>query len=179
VVGFDEQGRPDSVRRILTFTSSPLESELEIAGPIQVTLYAASTNTDTDFIVKISEQFPQEAGTTERAPQPRSKVVTKGWLRASHRAIDPVRSKPNAPWYVHESPEPIEPAKTYKYEIAVMPTAHLFKKGSRIRLELANGDSQLTEFVFQHEYTPDKVGCDTIYYGPDYPSNLLLPIITR
>lgn len=177
VVGFDGAGRPDPVRRILTFTSSPLESDIEIAGPIQINLYAASTNTDTDFIVKLSEQFPQDAAADERSSQPRFRVVTKGWLRASHRAIDPERSKPNAPWYLHESPELIEPGRVYKYEIAVMPTAHLFKKGSRIRVELANGDSQLTEFVFQHEYTPDKVGCDTIYFGADYPSSLALPIV--
>jgi predicted acyl esterase len=59
-----------------------------------------------------------------------------------------------------------------------MPTAYRFKKGSRIRIEIANGDSQLTEFVFQHEYTPDKVGRDTIYHDTHQPSHVLLPIVT-
>ena len=177
VVGFDDEGKPDPIRRVLSFTSEPLAADLEIAGPIQLNLYAASSNPDTDFVVKISEQFSQVGVERKITNQPRSRVVTKGWLRASHRAVDRNKSLPNAPWYLHDSPQPINPGQIYLFEIAIMPTAYLFRKGNRIRLELANGDSQLTEFVFQHEYTPDKVGCDTIYYNADYPSNIVLPVI--
>jgi predicted acyl esterase len=176
VVGFDRDGRPDPVGLVLTFTSEALEQDLEIAGPIQLDLYASSSNTDTDFIVKISEQYPREPG-SDPATQPRHRVVTKGWLRASHRAIDHDRSLPCAPWYSHLEPEPIEPQKVHCYNIALMPTAYRFKKDSRIRIEIANGDSQLTEFVFQHEYTPDKVGRDTIHHDPQHPSHVLLPIV--
>ena len=102
--------------------------------------------------------------------------MTKGWLRASHREVDAEKSLENAPWYKHVAPQPLEVGKVYKFEIAVMPTAYLFKKGNRIRLELANGDSQLTEFVFQHDYTPNKVGEDTIYHDRTRPSELLLPV---
>ena len=175
VVGFDKNGRPDPVRNVLTFTTAPLESDLEIAGPIQLNLHASSSNRDTDFIIKLSEQFPPDAPLAEA--QPRSRVVTKGWLRASHRAIDREKSLPYAPWYRHDNPEPIEPDKVYEFEIAVMPTAYRFKKGSRIRLEIANGDSQLTEFVFQHDYTPDKVGRDTLHHSAEYPSHILLPVV--
>jgi predicted acyl esterase len=152
-----------------------------VAGPILLNLFAKSTNTDTDFIVKLSEQMaqPDRAGGKEsaKAPQPRSRVVTKGWLRASHRAIDAARSLENAPWYDNTTPEPIEQGQVYKFEIAVMPTAYRFKKGSRIRLEIANGDSQLTEFVFQHDYAPGKVGTDTIYFSREYPSHIVLPVM--
>ncbi len=178
VVGFDPEGQPDPVRRVLTFTSPPLEDDLELAGPLKLVLYAASSNSDTDFIVKVAEQFVQSEDSRREGVQPRSRVVTKGWLRASHRAIDAARSLPNAPWYTHVDPQPIEPGRIYQYEIAVMPTAYLFKKGSRIRLELANGDSQLTEFVFQHDYTPNKVGTDTIYHDAEYPSHLIVPVVT-
>ncbi len=178
VVGFDSDGRPDPVRRVLTFNSEPLPQDLEIAGPIMLVIYASSSNTDTDFIVKLAEQRPSEEGDRARDVQPRSTTVTKGWLRASHREIDRARSLENAPWYAHVAPKPIEPGHVYKYEIAVMPTAYRFKKGCRIRLELANGDSQLTEFVFQHDYTPGKVGTDTIRHDALYPSHLILPIIS-
>ena len=178
VVGFDAEGRPDPVRRVLTFTSPPLDDDLELAGPLKLVLYAASSNPDTDFIVKVAEQFAQSEASRKEGVQPRSRVVTKGWLRASHRAIDAARSLPNAPWYTHVDPQPIKPGRIYQYEIAVMPTAYRFKKGSRIRLELANGDSQLTEFVFQHDYTPKKVGTDTIYHDAEHPSHLIVPVVT-
>ncbi len=167
VIGFGADGRPDPVRRVLTFTSPALDSELEIAGPIELELWAASSNVDTDFIVKLSEQYRHDG----------YQVVTKGWLRASHRAVDEALSLRHAPWYAHDNPQPLQPNKPYRFRIAVMPTAHRFKKGSRIRLELANGDSSVTDFVFAHEYSPRKVGRDMIYHDARHPSKLHLPIL--
>jgi uncharacterized protein len=177
VVGFDAEGRPDPVGRVLTFTSHPLERDLEIAGPLQLTLFASSSNSDTDFVVKLSEQFAQDDAARQSGVQPRSRVVTKGWLRASHRDIDRDRSLANAPWYAHVAPASIQPDKIYEYEIAVMPTAHRFKKGNRIRLELSNGDSQFTDFVFHHDYAPFKVGRDLIHHDIDHPSRLIIPVV--
>jgi predicted acyl esterase len=174
VVGFDKNGRPDPVRNVLTFTSAALEEDMEIAGPIQLNLHASSTNRDTDFVIKLSEQFPQDAAGD--GGQPRSRVVTKGWLRASHRAIDRDQSRPYAPWYSHVDPEPIEPGKVYAFEIAVMPTAYRFSKGSRIRLEIANGDSQLTESCSSTTTRPRR-SADTIHHSAEHPSHILLPVV--
>ena len=74
--------------------------------------------------------------------------------------------------------EPLEPGKPYIFEIPVMPAASVFKKGSRIRLELANGDSAITDFVFEHVYLPNKIGKDTIFHTAAQPSQILLPVVT-
>lgn len=177
VVGFGKDGRPDPVRRVLTFTTAPLDADLEIAGPIELILHAASSRNDTDFFVKLSEQMPQSDSDRAADIQPRSRIVTKGWLRASMRAIDKQLSRPHAPHYSHTKPQMLTPNRVYEFTIAVMPTAYRFKKGSRIRLELANGDSSVTEGVFAHPYTPDKVGRDTIHHDARYPSRLLLPVM--
>jgi putative CocE/NonD family hydrolase len=176
VVTFGPQG-PDTVARILTFTSEPLEADLEVVGPVKLVLYAASSNTDTDFIVKLSEQLPQAPG-EQNSVQPRFRVVSKGWMKASHRELNPQLSTEYAPWYSHQRVEPLEPGKPYRFEVPVMPTANLFKKASRIRLELANGDSSLTDFVFEHVYLPNKIGQDTIFHSAAQPSQLLLPVVT-
>lgn len=177
VVGFGKDGRPDPVRRVLTFATPPLDHDLEIAGPIELKLYAASSRDDTDFFIKLSEQFAQDAEERARDIQPRSRIVTKGWLRASMRAIDKKLSLSHAPRYAFTKKEPITPGRVYEFTVAVMPTAYRFRKGSRVRLELANGDSNVTEGVFAHPYTPDKVGRDVIQHSARYPSQLLLPII--
>jgi predicted acyl esterase len=179
VVGFGKDGRPDPVRRVLTFATPPLEREVEIAGPIELVLHVASSRNDTDFFVKLSEQFAQDEDERRRDIQPRSRIVTKGWLRASMRAIDKKLSRPHAPHYAFTKKEPIVPGRVYSFSIAVMPTAYRFKAGSRIRLELANGDSSVTEGVFAHPYTPEKVGRDTIHHSARYPSQLLLPVVER
>jgi predicted acyl esterase len=176
VVGMGPDGRPDAVRRVLTFTTAPLEAELEVTGPIKLVLYASSSRKDTDFVVKLSEQYAQSPEERKAGVNPRFLVVTKGWLRASHRALDPKHSTEYEPWYTHTDPQPIVPGKPYRFEIAVMPTAHRFAKGSRIRLEMANGDSALTEFIFAHEYAPTKIGRDTIHHDAKHPSFLALPV---
>ena len=179
VVGFGPSGPPnfDPVRRVLTFTTAPLEQDLEIAGPIKLVLYASSTRNDTDFIVKLSEQFPQSPEDRGKGLNPGSQVVTKGWLRASHRALDEKHSTEMEPYHLHTRAEPLKPGGVYRFDISVEPNAFRFKQGNRIRLELANGDSPVTDLLWTHYYQPDKIGQDTIWHSAKYPSSLVLPVM--
>jgi predicted acyl esterase len=72
---------------------------------------------------------------------------------------------------------PLPPGKIYKIEIPLQPIAYRFRKGNRIRLEIANGDSPVTDNLFFHFYRPDKIGADTIYHDVEHPSELLLPVL--
>ncbi|HIN77119.1 MAG TPA: CocE/NonD family hydrolase [Rhodospirillales bacterium] len=177
-VGFSPQG-PDPVRGVLTFTTEPLKKHLEIVGPIILELHASSSNIDTDFIIKISDQYPQSMEDRTLNIQPLAIVVSKGWLRASHREKDKILSSKLRPIYTHANPKPIEPGIVYVFEIEVMPCAHEFKANHRIRLEIVNGDSPLTDSLFTHQYLYYKVGTDTIWHNDKHPSRLLLPIVTK
>lgn len=176
VVGTGPDGKHDPIRRVLSFSTNSLGSDTEICGPIKLVLYAQSSLTDTDFIVKISEQFEATASEKASGINPIYQIVSKGWLRASHRALDEKMSTELAPVYQHTKPEPIIPGETYCFEIAIMPSAHRFKRGSRIRLELSNGDSSVTEYVFTHEYAPWKIGQDLILHDRKHPSHLIIPL---
>lgn len=165
---------PDPVRRVLTFTTDLLPRDLEVTGPIILNLYAASDQPDTDFFVKLSDQEPQLAPLDG---QPRFSNVSKGWLKASHRIKDPARSSPHRPFYAHDDPRPLIPGEIYRFEIEVLPTAYVFRKGHRIRVELANGDSPVSDSIHVHPYPPYKVGTDTIYHDALHPSHILLPIV--
>jgi len=177
VVGFGPNNAPDPARRVLTFTTAPLQQDLEIAGPIKLTLYASSTRDDMDFFVKLSEQMPQSAEDRGKTLNPASFWITKGWLRASHRALDPQKSTEMEPYHTHTDPQPIEPGKIYRFDISVEPMAHRFKKGSRVRLEIVNGDSAVTDVLWTHYYMPNKIGADTIYHSAEHPSALILPVM--
>ena len=176
VVGFGPNNAPDPARRVLTFTTAPLAADLEIAGPIKLVLHASSTRDDMDFFVKLSEQMPQSAEDRGKGLNPASYWITKGWLRASHRALDPQKSTEMEPYHSHTDPQPIEPGKIYRFDIAIEPMAHRFKKGNRIRLEIVNGDSAVTDVLWTHYYIPNKIGADTIYHSAQYPSALTLPV---
>lgn len=180
VVGFGPGGPAsgfDSARRVLTFTTAPLESDLEITGPIKLVLYASSTATDTDFFIKLSDQFPQSPDDRVKTLNPFAELVTRGWLRASHRELHPVRSTDMVPYHTHANPQPIEANKVIRYDISLEPMAYLFKQGHRIRLEIVNGDSPATEMLWPHYYRPDRMGADTIHHDGAHPSQLILPVI--
>ena len=179
VVGFGPSGPAggfDPVRRVLTFTGEPLVQDFEIAGPIKLTLFLSSTAAETDVFAKLSDQYPQANEDRAKGLNPLAEVVTRGWLRASHREIDAAQSTDMVPRYTHRNPEPLTPGVIYTLEISLEPMAYLFRKGHRIRLELVNGDSPVSEALWPHYYRPDKIGTDTIHHGADYPSALILPV---
>ena len=179
VVGFGPSGPAggfDPVRRVLTFTTASLASDLEICGPIKLVLHAASTCKDTDFFIKLTDQFPQSSDDRAKGLNPGGELVTRGWLRASHRALDPARSTEMEPYHTHDAPESLVPGQVYRFDISLEPMAYFFKAGHRIRLEIVNGDSPVTEALWTHYYRPDKIGQDTVYHNAQYPSALTLPV---
>lgn len=176
VVPMGPQG-PDPARGVLTFTSEPLPADLEIAGNAKAVIYASSTRNDMDLIVKLSEQFPQAPEERSKGIQPRYTIVTKGWLRASHMERDPARSTEEQPYYTHAKSTPLVPGKVYMVEVPLQPIAHIFKQGSRIRVEICCGDSPVTDGLFFHVYRPDKIGTDTIFHDAERPSHVVLPVL--
>src|SRR5271155_805566 len=112
VIGPD--GRVDPARRVLTFTSAPLEADLEVTGPIVLKLHASSTAIDTQFIVKLTDQHPQDAASR---------------AKAEHRDKDAARSTPERPFYTHTNPQPLKPGEIYEFDIEVLPVSYVFKKG--------------------------------------------------
>ena len=172
-------GGPDAARRILTFTSAPLTEDLELAGNSTLRLYVSTTGTDTDFIVRICDQLPQSASDRAAGLQPRAVIVTKGWHRASHRERDPMYSTEEWPVYTHTSRQPLAPGEIYQIDVPLCPMAYLFKTGSRIRVEVANHDSPVTDGHFMHFYAPAKIGTDTIYHTDRFPSRLAMQVWPR
>jgi putative CocE/NonD family hydrolase len=172
-------GRPDPVRRVLTFTSAPLDADIEVTGPIVLELYASSDRIDTRFIVKLADQHRQDEAARANGAQPAFTNVSKGWLQASHRQKDAGRSTALRPFYTHSNPQPLTPGEIYRFDIEVLPIAYLFKRGHRIRLEIVNGDSAVTDAVFTHPYHPTLIGTDTIHHDSVHASCLRLPVVPR
>jgi putative CocE/NonD family hydrolase len=168
-------GLPNPAIKILTFSSEPLKEDLEVTGPISLVLYASSTERDADIYVRLVDQEPDDQQVS--GVPPKGKILTRGWLKASHREKNTKLSKLYQPYYTHKNPTPIEPGRIYQYEIEVWPTSNLFRKGHRIRLDLSNGDSPAFDFGGHHFGI--KVGKDTIYHDKDHPSHLILPVIPK
>lgn len=164
----------DPAATVVTFSSEPMKEDLEVIGPITLVLYASTTEKDEEFCVRLVDQEPDHLQQRGVLP-PKGRILTRGWLKASHREKDPKRTKDYRPYYTHKNPTPIEPGKIYKYEIEIWPTGNVFKKGHRIRIDLSSGDSPVFD-AGGHHYGL-KMGKDTIYHDKDHPSHLILPVV--
>jgi len=175
----------------LRYMTDPLPEDTLIAGPISLTLYAEIDQEDTNWIVVLKDVGPDVSVRTHREGERHvpddlpERELTRGWLKASHRAIDPERSKPWAPWHhlTREAQQAVVPGEITEYQIEVLSTANLFKTGHRICLDItcldvATGTGGLTniEFVAPHVCS-SKTVLHKVYHNSEYPSHILLPIV--
>jgi uncharacterized protein len=168
---------PDPIRRVTTFTSQVLATDLLLTGAPVLTLHLSSTRDDANVIAKLSVQQPQSAEDRAAGRQPAAQIISKGWLRASHRALDAAKSIGGLPYHAHRQREPLIPDEVYELQIEMTPLAHRLPAGSRLRLELTCADSTVTDLQFTHAYTPEMVGTDTYHHSAAYPSALTLPVL--
>jgi len=153
---------PIEVRNdVLVYTSAPLERDLTITGEVSVELYAATTAEDTDFVAKLVDVYPDG----------RAINIAEGIIRASFR---------NG----LERQEPVPPGQVLRYVIPLGPTAHVFKKGHAIRLDVTSSlfptfDRNPNRLINPGEATEADfaTATQTVYHDARYPSRLQLPVI--
>jgi predicted acyl esterase len=180
-------------RRIagLRFLSDPLPEDLLVAGPSALHLWAAIDQTDTNWIVILKDVGPDFAVRTaregERDPGPAApeRELTRGWLKASNRALDPERSTPWKPFHrlTREAAEPVVPGEVVQYAIEILSTANLFRAGHRICLEITSADlpsgvggATNVEYIPYHVCS-SRTTLHHVYHDTAHPSHLLLPVV--
>src|SRR5262249_15520311 len=95
----------------LTFTTEPFAEDTEITGPAAARLFASSTSADADLFLTLRVLDPTGGDITFVSGLDPAGVIGMGWLRASHRAIDPERSLPYRPWHPHDGAQPLTPGE--------------------------------------------------------------------
>ena len=132
VLALSDRGAMDE--RMLTFTSAPLESDLQVTGAPVVTLSVSSTASDGAFLAYLEDV--DESG--------RSRYVTEGGLRAVHRKlwVDPVFGT-DGPLhsFLRSDSMPLVPGEVAEIRFRLWPTSVLFRQGHRIRVALAGADA--------------------------------------
>ena len=175
----------------LRYITDPLPQDVLVAGPAVLTLHAAIDQDDTNWIVVLKDVGPDVSVMTVREGEreiPKNlpeRELTRGWLKASNRAIDANRSLPGRPWHplTREARKPVVPGEINEYQIEILSTANLFRRGHRICLEitcldLPTGVAGATnaEYVPYHICSAKTV-VHKIFHDRKRPSHLLLPVI--
>lgn len=142
----------------LSYLGGALDQDTEVTGPISMTLYAASSATDTDWIIKLVDVFPDGSTFTPEAPQPGYwNLVTSGRLKGTHR---------NG----HVVEEPIPVGQVVRYDVEFLPTSYLFRVGHRIAIQIASADASRT-------WPNPNPAMNTVSRSTSYPSHITLPFI--
>jgi putative CocE/NonD family hydrolase len=175
----------------LRYMTDPLPEDTLIAGPVVLTLFAAIDQDDTNWIAILKDVGPDPYVRSAREGEREihaglpERELTRGWLRASYRALDPARSKPWKPWHklTRTAKQPIVPGEINEYQIEIMATANLFRAGHRICIEIAAADfptgvsgTTNVEYIPYH-LVSSRTTLHKIYHDVKHPSRLLLPII--
>lgn len=174
--GYDQRSRDDthaaenrlplSERRdVIVSRAEPLAEDLEVTGTVQVKLWVSSTAPDTDFTAKLIDEIPPNPD----YPLGFALNIGDSILRTRYRdSLD--------------RPQVMQPGQVYPVTITLYPTAHLFKKGHRLRLDVSS--SNFPRFDVNPN-TGDPLSThrrmvaadNTVYHDPERPSQVILPVI--
>jgi hypothetical protein len=151
------ENRPD----VLVYSTSPLDSDVEVTGPVTLDLFASSSAVDTDFTAKLIDVWPNGF----------AQNLTEGILRASYREST-------------TAAKPIVPSKVYEYTIDLWSTSNIFLKGHKIRLEVSSSnfprfDRNLNTGKSASTSATFVKATNTILHDAAHPSALILPVVAR
>ena len=159
--GAFDQNDIESRADVLVYSTPPLEREVEVTGPVTVTLWAATSATDTDFTAKLVDVCEDGC----------ARNLTDGIIRARYRNS-------------MSHPEPVEPGTPVSYTIDLWATSNVFKAGHRIRLEISS--SNFPRFD-RNTNTGNLIAADselkpalqTVLHAGQHASYVTLPVVPR
>ena len=170
--------RPGKEPRGVSFETAPMEKDTEITGPIVLNVWVSSTSEDMDIFATLRNIGPDGRDVCEMGQQGDAvPCVTKGWLRASHRRLDPERSLPYRPYHAHDERLWLAPGEIVECQVEIWPTSMVFQKGHKLRLDIGPVDG-VGSLYFTHFHADYNFGAtNTVHAGGDKASYLLLPVI--
>src|SRR5215216_3525035 len=123
--------RAEEDKKLLTYTSDPLEADVEITGHPIVSLFITSTHTDGAFFVYL-----------EDVDERKVTYLTEGELRALHRRVSTEQTKLPIPYhtFLKKDAMPLVPGGLAELKFGLQPISVLVKKGHRLRVAIAGHD---------------------------------------
>jgi uncharacterized protein len=173
--------RPD----VLTFVSAPLNHDVTVTGPLAADLFASTSGTDSDFIVKLIDVYPQNAQKNvwkeEEGPKP-------GQYAQSLNGYElPIAMEVRRGRYLEsfETPHPLSPNKPIEWHVPLRDHDHVFLKGHRIMVQIQStwfpvidrNPQTFVPSIYKAAASDYVSATQRVYCSPDMPSHLVLPIM--
>ena len=182
----------------ITFLAAPCARDTEVTGPLALRLWVSSTTNDADLFAVFRVFTPDLREVVFMGAIDPHTPVAQGWLRASHRRLDPALSTDWRPYHMHDRAEPLSPGEPVALDIELWPTSIVVPAGHRLALTVRGRDyewqastgARLSNFKnelkgcgpFLHDDPRDRprsvfAGRTTLHAGPGHEAWLLLPVI--
>jgi len=127
----------------LTFCTAPMAKTIEITGPIAAKLWISSQTTDADVFLALRLFDPKGKEITFIGSNDPRVPIGLGWLRASHRKLDPAKSLPYRPWHTHDEEWPLQPGEPVELDVEIWPTSIVVPLGYQLALSVRGRDYEV------------------------------------
>jgi hypothetical protein len=172
----EDQRFASSRTDVLVYRTDALEGDLTLAGPLQATLYVSTTGTDSDFVVKLIDVYPDNF--PDNDPNPAGQRM--GGYQQLVRG-EPFRGKFRNSF---EKPEPFTPGKVEKIQFTLPDVYHSFRRGHRIMVHVQStwfplADRNPQKFLRIHEARSEdfQKATERVYRGGSTASSLSAPAL--
>jgi len=173
--------RPD----VLSFESEPLDHDITVTGPVAADLFASTSGTDSDFVVKLIDVYPQDA--QKNAWDADDGPKAGQYAQALNGYELPIAMEIRRGRYLtsYEKPQPLTPDKPTEWNIPLRDRDHVFLKDHRIMVQIQSTwfpviDRNPQKFVpsiykaTEADFVP---ATQRVYCSPDLPSHIVVPIM--
>jgi hypothetical protein len=173
--------RPD----VLSYVSAPLEHDLVVTGPLSAQLFASTSGTDSDFVVKLIDVFPQDAQkpawTPEEGPKP-------GQYAQSLNGYElPVAMEVRRGRYLKsfEQPHPLVANQPTEWKVPLRDHDHVFLKGHRIMVQVQStwfpvidrNPQKFVPSIYKAQASDFTAATQRVYSTPGMESYIVLPVM--
>ena len=173
--------RPD----VLSYVSAPLDRDLTITGPLSATLYASTSGTDSDFVVKLIDVYPENAQKNEWQPEAGPKP---GQYAQSLNGYElPIAMEVRRGRYLEsfEHPHALKPNQPTEWDVPLRDRDHVFLKGHRIMVQIQStwfplidrNPQKYVTSIYEADASDFVAATQRIYSSARLPSHLTLPVI--
>ncbi len=174
--------RPD----VLTFESQPLEHDIVVTGPIAASLYASTSGTDSDFVVKLIDVYPESKQTSADDIAP---AKSSGYTDSLNGYELPIAMEVRRGRYLHsyEHPEPLKANQPEEWDIPLRDHDHVFLKGHRIMVQVQStwfpvidrNPQKFVPSIYQATEADFVPATQRVYCTPQMPSHIVLPVLAQ
>jgi hypothetical protein len=170
---------------VLSFVSEPLDHDLVVSGPLAADLFASTSGTDSDFVVKLMDIFPQDAQKNlwnpDDGPKPQQYAQSLNGYEL------PIAMEVRRGRYLasYEKPEPLIANKPTEWNVPLRDHDHVFLKGHRVMVQIQStwfplidrNPQKFVPSIYKATAADFVPATQRVYCSHDLPSHLILPVM--